>query len=292
MVRTGTRILEKGHGDCRNNRRNNLIVNKYSFEGKIKDRPLSKLVITKIGHQPTQYKKIVDTLSVLCADKNYWGIDDVIWTGNDLVEGDFMPTYSKANQWSSTHHVKISTVNLADPKAADDLHPPTFETLVQTYVFDANLQKELLLAYKRNSKNKSQDYSKFLVDKKALITIIFGQCDKATKTKIALGATYAADHQAGRLIKFLKQLCTVCFGSDDCGLSYAPYKQVVTVKSLNNFSNKKPRFPHGYKEKAKIKYDSVKAIAGKFSYWNSCDDEITCSGSTTTRLGLLLWANF
>ena len=59
--------------------------------------------------------------------------------------------------------------------------------------FDANFQEELLSKYERNSNNKSQEYAKFLTDKKALITIIFGQCDEATKTKISLGATYAAD---------------------------------------------------------------------------------------------------
>ena len=34
--------------------------------------------------------------------------------------------------------------------------------------------------YKRNSENKIQEYSKFLADKKSLITILFGQCDEAT----------------------------------------------------------------------------------------------------------------
>ena len=72
------------------------------------------------------------------------------------------------------------------------------------------------------------------------------------------------DRQAGRLIEFLKRLRTVCVGSNDGGLSYAPYKQVVAVKSLNNFSNNKPHDPHGFKEEVKIKYDSVKAITGKF----------------------------
>ena len=87
-----------GRGDCRNGCGNNLIANKYSFEGKMKDGQTSKLIITKTGHWPTQYKKIIDTLPILCADKNYQGIDDVIWTGNDLVETDFMPTYPNANQ--------------------------------------------------------------------------------------------------------------------------------------------------------------------------------------------------
>ena len=48
---------------------------------------------------------------------------------------------------------------------------------------------------------------------------------------------------------------TVCFGSDDGGLSYGPYKQVVAVKSMNNYTNKKPNEPHGFKEQVKIKYE-------------------------------------
>ena len=44
-----------------------------------------------------------------------------------------------------------------------------------------------------------------------------------------------------------------------------PYKQVLTVKLLNNFSNSKKHDTHGFKEEVKIKYNSVKAIAGRFS---------------------------
>ena len=61
----------RGRGNCRNNPGNNSIADKYLFGGEMKDGPILKLIITKTGHQPTQYKKIVDTLPVLCADKNY-----------------------------------------------------------------------------------------------------------------------------------------------------------------------------------------------------------------------------
>ena len=105
---------------------------------------------------------------------------------------------------------------------------------------------------------------KFVANKKALITIIFRQYDKATKTKIALGTNYEADCQAGRLINFLNQLHTVCFGSDDGCLSYRPYKQVVAVNLMNNYNNNKPHDPHGFKEEVKTKYDAVKVIAGRF----------------------------
>ena len=58
-----------GRGDCRNGCRNNSIT-KYSFEWKMKDGPIYKLTITKTGHRLSQFKKISDTLFVLCADKN------------------------------------------------------------------------------------------------------------------------------------------------------------------------------------------------------------------------------
>ena len=230
----------------------------------MKDGPISKLIITKIGHRPTQFKKISDALPVLCADKNYQGLDEVLCTGRDRVETDFMPAYPNATRWSTTHHVKISTVNPTADGAPDGLWPIRFTTMQQTHVTDANLQKELLSEYEHNFKKKSQEYTKFLADKKSLFTILFGQCDEATQTEITLGANYTEDRDAGRLLAFIEQTRTVCFGGDDGGLSYGPYKQVVAIKSLNTYTNNEPQDPHGYKEKVKIKYEATKAIVGKF----------------------------
>ena len=42
----------------------------YLFDGKMKDCPISKLTITGTGYRATQYKKVIDTLPVLCPDKN------------------------------------------------------------------------------------------------------------------------------------------------------------------------------------------------------------------------------
>ena len=60
--------------------------------------------------------------------------------------------------------------------------PVCYQMMEQTLVFYANLKKELLSEYKHNSMNKSQEYDKFLVEKKALITIAFEQCDEVIKT--------------------------------------------------------------------------------------------------------------
>ena len=57
----------------------------------MKNSPIFKLTITETGHRATQYKKIVDTLPVLCADENYQGIADVLCNRIDLVEADFTP---------------------------------------------------------------------------------------------------------------------------------------------------------------------------------------------------------
>ena len=95
----------RGQGGPRGGRHNNCGNNsiaKYSFEGKIKDGCISKLTITKTGHRATQYKKIIDTLPVLCADKNFKCIDDVLCTWNDLPEATFLPPYPDPARWSNT----------------------------------------------------------------------------------------------------------------------------------------------------------------------------------------------
>ena len=166
----------------------------------MKDSPLSKLTITKTGHIPSQFKKISDAFSVFCEDKNYQGLDEVLCTGRDLVETDFMPAYPNANWWSTTYHVQVPTVD--SEARADDVtnkRPVTYRVLEQTIITYANLQKELLSEYKRNSKNKSQEYNKFLADKKSLIMILYGQCDGVTQTEITLGDTYTVDHDERRI---------------------------------------------------------------------------------------------
>ena len=107
----------------------NKSIAKYSFEGKMKDGPISKLTITKTGHRPSQFKKISDALPVLCADKNYQGHNEVLPTGRNRVETDFMLDYPDANRWSTTHHVQISTVNPEADAEPNGSRPVLFQTM-------------------------------------------------------------------------------------------------------------------------------------------------------------------
>ena len=117
MVRTGTKNSGRGqqgqkgssgggYGDHSNDYENKTIA-KYAFGGKMKDGPISKLLITKTGYWSTQFKKIIETLPVLCAVKNFWGLNEVIWTGHDLVEREFMPRPS----WKR-FHANLSRLHL------------------------------------------------------------------------------------------------------------------------------------------------------------------------------------
>ena len=94
--------------------------------------------------------------------------------------------------------------------------------------------------------------------------VIYRQYEEATKTKIALRRTYNLDSQADDIIKFLKQVHTIYFRSNNGGLFFGLYKQVVSVKLLNNFSNNKLHCPHSFKEEIKIKLDVVKSVVEKF----------------------------
>ena len=98
----------------RGSNRGNSTTARYSFEGKMKDGPLSKLTITEAGQRATQFKKIIDALPVFCADKGYRFIDDIIGTNKGLLEKAFLPTYPDPARWSTTYHVQVATVN---PKA-------------------------------------------------------------------------------------------------------------------------------------------------------------------------------
>ena len=118
-----------GRGDRRNGRGNNLIA-KYSFERKIKDGPISKLTITKTGYRPSQFKKIRDALPVLCADKNYCGLDEVLHTGRDKVKDDFMPAYPDATRWFTTYHVQIASVDpTTDLVEGTNMRPVTYQAM-------------------------------------------------------------------------------------------------------------------------------------------------------------------
>ena len=56
----------------------------------MKDGPIYEPTITETGHRPSQFKRLYDALPVFGANKNYGGLDKVLYTRRDQVKGDFM----------------------------------------------------------------------------------------------------------------------------------------------------------------------------------------------------------
>ena len=141
-----------------------------------------------------------------------------------------MPAYPNANLWSNTHQIQIATITAVatEIETTTGERVTTYQLVNQTIVTDANLQQQLLSRYKRNPKNKSQEYAEFLRDKKSLMTILFGQCNEATQTEIAPGDNYTDDRDEGKLLAFIQRLRAICFGGDDGGLTFPPYNEEKT----------------------------------------------------------------
>ena len=75
----------------------------------MKDVPISELTITETGHRLSQFKNLYDALPVFCTDKNYGDLNEILRTGHDQVEGDFMPAYPDAALWSHTRQINTSS---------------------------------------------------------------------------------------------------------------------------------------------------------------------------------------
>ena len=131
-----------------------------------------------------------------------------------------MPAYPNANFQSNTHQIQVTSVAIGASLVKGttiNKRVTTYKLVEQTIVMNVNLQKQLLLEYKHTSKNKSQEYSKFLRDIKYLITILFGQCDEETQTGIALGDNYTDDRDEGRLLVLIERLSAIYLGDNNGG---------------------------------------------------------------------------
>ena len=109
----------------------------------MKDGPLFKLTLTEGGQRATQYKKILDALPVLAADKGYKYIDDIIWTDIKKTISDFTPAYPAASQWSNTYHVEVNTVDPTGQLNTNGTRVTVKALQKRTNIHDPNLQKQL-----------------------------------------------------------------------------------------------------------------------------------------------------
>ena len=124
----------------------------------MKDGYISKLTITKNRYWAIQFKKIIDTLSILCADKKCRYIDDIICMWNNLQEATFSPLYPDLARWPNTYSVETKTINPVVAPDANNGGRHVIISLVQkTHVSHTDFYKQLLLNYEQKSKTKAQE---------------------------------------------------------------------------------------------------------------------------------------
>ena len=114
-----------------------------------------------------------------------------------------MLTYPDATQWLIIMNVKIDMV---DPNTAPDtngVRPVIKRLTTKTHVFNENLQKQRIAENKLQKRLKHQEWDTIIADKKALMTLIYGQYNKATLNEFSLRRMYKADCNAGNLVSFL-----------------------------------------------------------------------------------------
>ena len=54
------------------------------------------------------------------------------------------------------------------------------------------------------------------------------QFDETTRAEIALGSSYEDNLEAGKLIKFLPRVCTVCNNTDDADIFFGSWVTEIT----------------------------------------------------------------
>ena len=135
----------QGLGGSTSGRENSSIA-KYSFKRKMKDGCLSKLTITDGSNRATWQKKIVDTLPLFCADKEYQFVGGIICKDTEVTEADFKEIDPDSDLWSIKYYIEINTINPNVP-AVNGVCPPIKEMVEKIRVFDTNIQKQLLTEY-------------------------------------------------------------------------------------------------------------------------------------------------
>jgi len=258
------------------------------------------LVISAEGNRATQYKILKDGIPVFCAENNYQAVGEIVHDMRDWDENRFYPsapTDAERLKFSKPYNTVLCEETIVTPtmvsRQVQDVDPDTGDPLVDTItgdpvmitvdreedvisqapvygtkwvVTDEAMQKIVMGKYERKVRELEKKWNKCQEDKKLVIAMIWGQLDDDTQAQMILVASYAQARKDGDIVTFLELLRDICNGSDDGGLSYQPFKVIVAIKGVCNFTNPDVSNPHLYKKELKIKYDAMKAICGKFPF--------------------------
>lgn len=188
-----------------------------------------------------------------CAEKGWKGLHKIIRTETDFDEDTFFTARPNPNQWSQRINSRVAIAENGDPIMVEIV-----------IITDLNLQEKLLSEYDRKRKLEEKKWDTMQDNKMSLITIIRGQLDLGTKNELEVFEGYELAMTNSDVLNILSKLRTICYGDDDGGLSFKPYKAALAVKTLNNFMNKKLHDQHAFKDELKTRFQATLALTNRF----------------------------
>ena len=258
------------------------------------------VVISSEGNRATQYKILKDGIPVFCAENNYQAVGQIVHDMKDWDENRFYPsapTDAERMKFSRPYNTVLCEETITTPtmvsRQVQDVDPDTGDPLVESIsgdpvmitrqveenvisqvpiygqkwvVTDEAMQKIVMGKYERKVRELEKKWNKCQEDKKLVIAMIWGQLDDDTQAQMILVASYAQARKDGDIVTFLQSLRDICNGSDDGGLSYQPFKAIVAIKGVCNFTNPDVSNPHVYKKELRTKYEAMKAVAGRLPF--------------------------
>ena len=289
----------RGNGGGRSRGNQSALTKKSSHTGQIQSGCMKSVVISSEGNRATQYKILKDAIPVFCAENNYQAVGEIVHDMRDWDENRFYPsapTDAERLKFSKPYNTVLCQETIVTPtmvsRQVQDVDPDTGDPLFDTnddpvmitrqveedvisqapvygqkwVVTDEAMQKIVMGKYERKVRELEKKWNKCQEDKKLVIAMIWGQLDDDTQAQMILVASYAQARKDGDIVTFLKLLRDICNGSDDGGLSYQPFKAIVAIKGVCNFTNSDVSNPHVYKKELRTKYEAMKAVAGRLPF--------------------------
>ena len=233
---------------------NNNTNNKNAFRGQLQSGVLKNVVISEnTNKRPMQFRKMYIALPTFCAEQKFSGLDEIVRKMEDWDESTFYTERPSVTEWAEEMNVKV---------ADDENGKPIMRK--RMVVVDPEKKEELLEKWSETRKHETKKLNKCQDDKKSLVTFIRGQLDEGTTNELELSPEYEKALKDGDVVKIISNLRTICYGNDDGGLSYRPYKAVIAAKGLTTYVTSNPADPHGFKDELRTRYNAALALTGKF----------------------------
>ena len=152
---------------------------------------ISHPTITKSRARSNQLNRILEAISAICQDKDYDCIPNIISSNTEPTQDCFLSNYLIKLQLTSKHCVEQGIVDpIIGLEASSGNSPIDHDMVENTPIFNSNPKDQQRINYNHELIVNSQEWDKYIANKKIVMEIIFDLCDEETKIEIAINSSY------------------------------------------------------------------------------------------------------